>query len=362
MTPDDPIAAARAVLSEFEITGELVELAPFERGHIHDTSVSTWRTPEGLHRYLHQRINRKVFADVDGLMHNVERVTRHLEERGEMASGGFHVLRLVPTRAGESWLRHASGCWRTYDFIENTESFDLCAGPQQAYQAASAFGRFQACLRDLDPAELRVTIPRFFDAPHRLVQLEEARARASADRLCQATAELEFVDARRELAPAFERLLAAGRVPRRIVHGDTKLNNVLFDRATGEAVSVVDLDTCMPAWSLYDFGDLVRFTAATCAEDERDLSRARMDLGLYRALAEGYLEHAGAFLTRQEIELMPLAARLVTFMLGVRFLTDHLAGDVYFRVARPGHNLDRARVQLAIVASMEASEAEMMVA
>ena len=362
MNPSDPLAAARAVLPRFSIPGDPVALAPFQRGHIHDTLVSTFRTPQGRHRYLHQRINERVFTDVEALMHNVLEVTRHLETRGEMTAGGLHVLRLVPTREGGSYLRHESGCWRTYDFIEDTESFDRCVGPEQAYEAASAFGRFQACLRELDPAALRITIPHFFSAPHRLAQLDAARAAAVPERLAASAVELAFVEERRALVEVFDRLLADGRIPHRIVHGDTKLNNVLFDRRSGRAVSVVDLDTCMPAWSLYDFGDLVRFAAATCAEDERDLSLAGVDLDLYRALAEGYLAHAGAFLTPAEREHMPLAARLVTFMLGMRFLTDYLAGDVYFKTSRPDHNLDRARVQLTMVAQMEARAAEMMVA
>lgn len=362
MNASDSLAAARVVLSRFSIRGDLVHLTPFQRGHIHDTLVSTFQGPHGEHRYLHQRINERVFTDVESLMHNVLEVTRHLEERGEMAAGGFRVLRLVPTLEGESYLQHESGCWRTYEFIEGTESFDRCSGPQQAYEAGSAFGRFQAGLRDLDPAALRVTIPHFFSAPHRLAQLDAARAAAPSERLAAARREIAFVDERRGLVESFARLLSDGRIPRRIVHGDTKLNNVLFDRATGRAVSVVDLDTCMPAWSLYDFGDLARFTAATCAEDARDPSLAGVDLELYHALAEGYLAHAGAFLTPAEREHMPLAARLVTFMLGMRFLADHLNGDVYFKTSRPGHNLDRARIQLRMVAEMEARAGEMVVA
>ncbi|HLU39297.1 MAG TPA: aminoglycoside phosphotransferase family protein [Planctomycetota bacterium] len=346
------------VLAAFALEGDVVADEPFERGHIHDTFVSTTEVGGQRRRWLHQRLNEDVFSDVASVMHNVLVVTRHLRRK----QGDGRTLRLVPTRTGEPYLRAPSGPWRTYEFVEGTETFDLCRGPDQAYAAAYAFGRFQADLADLDPRELRETIPDFCSTPHRLRQLDAVVAQDPVGRLAGVHAELAFVDRRRSFARLIEKEQRAGRLPVRIVHGDTKLNNVLFDRATGEAVCVVDLDTCMPAYSLYDFGDLVRFTAATCAEDSPDPAEAGTDLTLYRALVEGYRAATRDFLTPLEVTLMPLAARLVTFTIGVRFLTDHLEGDVYFKVARPGHNLDRARVQFAMVAAMEEMEREMRVA
>ncbi len=353
-------ADAAAAVRCFEIDGELVQVAPYERGHIHHTFISVWRQPYGVRRYLHQRMNDTVFRDVAGLMTNIERVTEHVRKKiAAEGSTWFRTLRLVPARGGGTSFAHSSGPWRTYRFIENTESFDQCRDEEQAHETALAFGRFQRWLADLDVGHLGETIPLFFSTPHRLRQFEEALARDAAGRASAARAEIEFARARAAMAGVIEEHLAAGRFPRRVVHGDTKLNNVLFDRDSGRAVAIVDLDTCMPAYSLYDFGDLVRFTAATSAEDETDLERAGMDLGLYRALVEGYLEGAGDFLTAQEVELMPFSARLVTFTIGLRFLADFLAGDVYFNTTRPGQNLDRARVQFRMVREMEEREPEM---
>ncbi len=356
-----PYDDVRAAAHRFAIDGELQELVPHERGHIHDTYISTWRDSDGSpQRYLHQRLNEGVFRDIPGLMNNVQRVTRHLTTHA--ADGDMEVLRLVRTDGGEHWLRDESGAWRTYEYVEGTVSHDDCDGPEQAYDAAHAFGRFQACLSDLPASELTETIPCFFCAPHRLEQLDAAHEADSAGRVAEATPELTFVDDRRPMIGAMEERLADGRLERRIVHGDTKLNNILFDEFDGSTRCVVDLDTCMPGWSLYDFGDLVRFAATTAAEDERDLTRVGMDIEIYRALAVGYLAGTGGFLGAEERALMPLAARLVTITIGMRFLADHLAGDEYFKVHRPGHNLDRARAQFALVASMEAQGDDMAAA
>lgn len=347
-----------AAVRHFAIDGKLTALVAHERGHIHDTYISTFVGQDGAsRRYLHQRMNGTVFTDLPALMHNVERVTGYLAQQHE--SGELEALRLARTHDGAAWFEDENGAWRTYDYVEDTVSYDLCPGPEMAHEAARAFGHFQARLRGLPADELRMTIPRFFSAPFRLEQLDRARREDVEGRVPGAHTELDFVDARRELVGVIEERLADGRIPSRVVHGDTKLNNVLFDASSGRARCVVDLDTCMPGWSLYDFGDLVRFTAATSTEDETDLSQVGMNLELYQALVEGYLSGAGEFLNAEERGLMPLSARLVTLTIGMRFLADHLAGDVYFKVLRPGHNLDRARTQLAMVASMEAQDAQM---
>lgn len=350
------------VLAGFAIDGDTVDVVPHRRGHIHDTFISTWVQGGQRRRFLHQHLNEDVFSDIPSVMHNVVQVTDHLErKRRELGDDGFHTLRLVPTRAGQAYLRVQGDPWRTYEFVENTESFDSCLDTKHAYEAARAFGQFQARLADLDPSRLRETIPDFFSTPHRLRQLDAAVASDAAGRVPSVRADLAFVDARRSATRLIEKEIVAGRMPARIVHGDTKLNNVLFDQDSARAVCIVDLDTCMKAYSLYDFGDLVRFSAATCAEDEPDLSRAGTDLELYKALVAGYRETAGQFLTPLEIELMPFAARLVTLTIGMRFLADHLNGDVYFKVSREDHNLQRARVQFAMVAAMEARERDMRV-
>jgi Ser/Thr protein kinase RdoA (MazF antagonist) len=348
-TPDD----LRNAVTAFAIEGSLTGIEPLHRGHIHDTFVSTWSTAGGLRQYLHQRINDNVFRDVDGLMHNVARITRHLADTSSTAASDLVALELVTTRAGAPYLRWHDGPWRTYHYIANTLSHDRPEDPAMAFEAARAFGDFLARLESLPARELCETIPRFFSSPYRLEQLDAARARDVAGRVRSAKQELAFVDARRHLVPIMEDGLASGHLPARIVHGDTKLNNVLFDCDTGRPRCIVDLDTCMPGYALYDFGDLVRFTAATAAEDERDLTRVDVDLELYRALSEGYLAGAGSALTPNERALMPTAARLVTLTIGMRFLADYLAGDVYFKTESDDHNLARARVQLGLVRAME---------
>jgi len=354
--------ALRAAAACFPIDGELLAVRPLRRGHIHDTFVSCWRRADGERQYIHQRMNQDVFPDLELLMGNIQRVSAHLVDRlHREGHDGFEPLHLVPTREGTTFARTPSGAWRTFVFIEHTSSFDRCTGLDQAYEAARAFGWFQAQLRDLPAHELGETLPRFFSTPHRFEQFQRALAGASEQRKALAAAEIAFAQERAGMVSVIESRLESGAMPRRVVHGDTKLNNILFDDATGRAKGIVDLDTCMAGYSLYDFGDLVRFTAATSAEDETDLGQVGTDLGLYHALADGYLSMARRFLTPEEVELMPFAARLVTFTIGLRFLTDHLAGDLYFKIQRPGHNLDRARVQLGMVRFMERHEAVMSV-
>lgn len=356
-------ADLRRTVERFAIDGLLLNVVPLQRGHIHDTFVSTWRQDGGNRRFLHQRMNDKVFQDIPAVMHNIDLVSKHLRGRATAAAvpTGFTGLELVMTREHRSYLVTKHGPWRTYKFVEGCSSFDQCRSPEHAYEAARAFGWFQAELADLDATQLRETLPRFFSTPHRLRQYDDALAGDPVARAAGCLAEIKFVSARRAMGSVIDDLLKEGRIPLRTVHGDTKLNNVLFDDSTGKARCIVDLDTCMPGYSLYDFGDLVRFTAATSSEDERDHEKVGTDLALYRALVDGYLSTTRGFLTDKEVELMPFAARLVTFTIGLRFLSDHLAGDVYFKVHREGHNLDRARVQFRMVERMERMEKEMAV-
>lgn len=356
-------AQLRAAVERFAIPGLLLSVVRLERGHIHDTFVSTWLQDGNRRRYLHQRMNGRVFQDIPAVMHNIELVSRHLRSKmaGAPTLDGFTVLHLVPTKEHRSYLVAETGPWRTYEFVEGTRSYDQCTSPELAFDAARAFGWFQAQLADLDAAQLRETLPRFFSTPHRLQQFEDALREDPLGRAAACRREVDFALARRDSAFRIDRLLRDGTIPLRTVHGDTKLNNVLFGDECGKARCIVDLDTCMPGYSLYDFGDLVRFTAATSSEDERDLDKVGTDLRLYRALVDGYLSTTRDFLTAHEVELMPFAARLVTFTIGLRFLADHLSGDVYFKVHRDNHNLDRARVQFTMVDRMEQRQQEMAV-
>lgn len=359
MEPPTP-EQIREAIDWFRIDWELVGFEPLARGHIHDTFTSQWTVDGEIRQFIHQRMNNEVFPDLDLLMGNVHMVSDHMVRNlGANGVDGFEPLRLVPTRNGNPFARTDSGAWRTYVFIENTKSFDRCQSEDQAYEAARAFGWFQAQLRDLPADELGETLEKFFSSSHRYAQFETTLRDAEESRRNEAAADIEFATARRDIVSRIDDMLASEAMPRRVVHGDTKLNNILFDLDTGKAKGIVDLDTCMAGYSLYDFGDLVRFTAATSAEDETDLDQVGTDLALYRALARGYLESAAGFLTEDEVALMPFAARLVTFTIGLRFLADYLAGDHYFKVDHDHHNLDRARVQFAMVRFMEANEAAM---
>lgn len=342
-----------AAVRLFELDGDLMEIVSLHRGHIHDTLVSTWSVAGGedSKRFVHQRLNDRVFQDIPALMHNVGVVTRHLARSG--SGGGLTALELVAARDGADFAFVEGTPWRTYHFVEGTESYDHPKDADMARAAALAFGDFQIKLSTLPATELRQTIPNFFNSEARLAQLDDACRRDPLGRCAGVQAELRFIAARREQLSVFEKALRNGRMPRRVIHGDTKLNNVLFDSATGSPRCIVDLDTCMPGYSLFDFGDLVRFTAATSDEDEQDLERVGVDVDLYRALCDGYLEKASGFLNAFEVEHMTFAARVVTLTIGMRFLADHVMGDDYFKIEREGHNLDRARVQLRMVDAME---------
>lgn len=351
--PSETTLAQEAAMS-FSGGRDLLSVEPLHRGHIHETFVSTWRGKEGTQRMLHQRMNDQVFRDIPGLMHNIKRVTEQLRlDTWRARDHQLEVLKLVPTNQGEDWAALSSGAWRTFVFVDGTVTFDQCQGTEQAYGAAVAFGNFQARLIDLDARGLVETIPLFFSSTHRLRQFQAALRADVVGRAKSVQPEIEFALKHSHLLEIVEMGQAQGRIPGRVVHGDTKLNNVLFDEVTGAPHCIVDLDTCMPGWSLYDFGDLVRFAAAQSAEDEQDLTKVGVDMDLYRALQAGWMDSAGSFMNADELELMPLASSIVTLTVGLRFLTDHLAGDKYFKIQRENQNLDRARVQFEMVRIME---------
>ena len=295
-------------------------------------------------------------------MQNWLRVTEHV--RAALAREGKtdlerRCLRAIPARSGGPFHTDEGGAvWRSFAFIERARSFDVPPGPAEAQEAARAFGAFAAQLADLDPASVAEPIPHFHDFAHRVATFEAAVA---ADAHGRASAASDAIDGARRLASEVERTLAsegAAALPRRVVHNDCKLNNVLFDEASGEGLCVIDLDTVMPGSVLADFGDLARTAACPAPEDETDLSRVRVDAALYGALVRGYLAGTGALLEPVEIALLPLAGPLIALETGIRFLTDHLAGDVYFRIHRPGHNLDRARVQMRLTEQLLAGVGE----
>jgi aminoglycoside phosphotransferase (APT) family kinase protein len=347
----------RAVSGQFQIAGEFVSATPYGSGHINDTFCAVYRHAGGTARYVHQQINHHVFRDPAALLDNIARVTAHI--RGKLANEpdvDRRVLTLVPAKTGGHLHRDDRGnYWRTYRFIEGAHTNDTVQSPQQAYQAARAFGRFQALVADLPAPRLHDTVADFHHTPKRFAALEEAIARDAVNRGREAAPEIAFALSRKSLT---SRLLEAG-LPERVTHNDTKFNNVMLDDRTGEGICVVDLDTVMPGLALYDFGDMVRTTTSPAAEDEQDLRKVAMQFPMFKALVRGYLSSAGNFLTPAETRYLAFAGKLITFEIGVRFLTDFLAGDTYFKVHRPGNNLDRCRTQFRLVESIERQEEEM---
>ena len=346
-----------AVGRHFAVSGVFEGAAPCGAGHINDTYAATYREGATLRHFIHQRINHLIFRDPAAMMDNIERVTRHVQGRLAREPGAQpdrECLTLIPTRDGAAYHVDAAGhFWRTYRMIENAHSFDIVTSPGQAYEAARAFGLFQQRVVDLPGPRLHETIPAFHHTPLRYQALLTAHQRDVLGRAAGAEAEWAFARAHEPLSRLLVDLQNRGALPERITHNDTKINNVLMDDATGRGLCVIDLDTVMPGLSLYDFGDLVRTAVSPAAEDETDLSRIEVRLPYFEALVRGYLETAGSILTPAEISHLPEAGMLITFEVGLRFLTDHLNGDTYFKIHRPGHNLDRCRTQFALVAQLE---------
>ena len=294
-------------------------------------------------------------------MDNIARVTSHLH--GKLSTSGEasrRALSLIKSRDGLSYYLDKGGnCWRTYIFVENANTYNIIETPEQAFQAAKAFGEFQMNLVDLPGKRLCETIPDFHNTPKRFEAFEKALASDSLNRAKSAKAEIEFALKHKNASTLLLNLNKEGKIPERITHNDTKLNNVLLDSKTGEAICVIDLDTVMPGLALYDFGDLVRTSTSPAAEDEKDLGKVKMQMHMYRALLEGYLSTAIEFLTKTEIEHLAFSGKLITLEIGLRFLTDYLSGDTYFKIHREGHNLDRCRTQFKLVSLIEEKEEEM---
>lgn len=352
----------REISDRFELSGSFVEGEAIEAGLINTTYRVTYDDGGRKSRYLLQRINEEVFPDPEAVMANISKVTRHIDQklRGEGGDFAGQTLGLYPAFDGREFVEGAKGgVWRCYNFIEGCRTYEVIENTQQAYEVAKAFGAFQGLVSDLGHEELAVTIAGFHDTPARYERLLEAIENDVKGRVALVEDEISFMREREEDVGRLVADAAAGNLPERVIHNDTKLNNVMMDEETDEAVCVIDLDTVMPGLTAYDFGDLVRSATSPAAEDERDLSLVEMRLPMFEALVKGYLEAAGGFLTSKEVEVLPFAGKLIALETGIRFLTDFLEGDHYFKVTREGQNLDRCRTQLALVRSIEAQEAEM---
>jgi len=352
----NPLAAARG----FNLAGEPVAAVPLGNGHIHDTFLVTCGSGKRTHRYVLQRLNRAVFPDPDLVMANIARVLAHVHARLGPERAEREALTLVPARDGRPSLRDAaSETWRAYRFVAGASSHDVPRTPRDAREAARAFAKFQRLLGDLPAPPLGETIPGFHDTPARLAALECAVAADRANRAAGARDEIALALANTELADALASLQRRGLLTERVVHNDTKLNNVLLDDATGSAVCVIDLDTVMPGLALHDVGDLIRSATGAAAEDEPEYRHHVVVPERFAAIARGFIDGLGDELSALERASLVLAARVMTFECGIRFLADHLDGDRYFRVQRPGHNLDRCRTQFTLLRSLTEREQEL---
>lgn len=353
--PDDA-PHLEQILSQFAFPVPPVAAVRYGCGHINDTYCVLCQPPEGdCIRYILQGLSTAAFPDQAVVMDNFEKITTFLRQKltslGEDASRG--TLSLIPTLSGKSYYMDETGrAWRLMPFVEGTDCLQQ-ATPELFAASAKAFGKFQYLLCDFPVETLRETIVKFHDTEDRFLKFKKALEEDRLGRAGDVQAEISFVLAREEDCSVLQSALHTGILPLRVTHNDTKLNNILFDRATGEGICVIDLDTTMPGLSVNDFGDSIRFGANHSAEDEKDLSKVNFDIELYEIYAKGFIEGAHGGLTEAELAYLPWGARLMTLECGIRFLTDYLAGDTYFHIHYPEQNLDRCRTQFKLVKDME---------
>jgi len=345
------------LVRHFRFEGEFLDAARFGTGHINDTYAARFRLASGdIRRYVIQRINHAIFKKPEELMHNMERVTGHMR-RKVIAAGGDptrEVVTLIPTTDGRShYLSPAGETWRALLLIENARSYQVAESLDIYYQAARGFGRFMRMLDDFPINELYETIPDFHHTPKRLQTFVQAVEDDRANRVQAVQPEIDFILHRADEAGVLIDLQQQGVMPLRATHNDTKFENVMIDDSSGQSICVVDLDTVMPGFAVFDFGDAVRSGASTGAEDEPDLTKVALDLAVFDRLAQGFLEETRAALTPVEIDHLVFGAKLITYEQAVRFLTDHLNGDIYYKIQRENQNLDRCRTQIKLVSDME---------
>ena len=337
------------VLSQFQFKGVAATCVRFGCGHINETYLVT--CDSGL-SYILQKISQAAFKKPAELMENISAVTEFLAQQSEDPRSS---MRLVPALDGKSYYVDAKGeYWRAYDFVTSTVCLQKAENTRDFYNSGVAFGRFQRQLKDFPAKTLHESIVDFHNTRARYAQFRAALEKNFENRAALCQAEIDFVLSHEFEAGAIVDLLASGELPTRVTHNDTKLNNVLMDYDTREPVCVIDLDTVMPGSSLYDYGDSIRFGASTAPEDEKDLDKVWCDMELFRTYTEGFLAGCNNSLTDKEVEMLPMGAKMMTLECGVRFLTDFLNGDVYFRTSYAGQNLDRCRTQFKLVSDMEA--------
>ena len=344
----------KKIVGKFNTEGPFHSGNIFGTGHIHDTYKI--KTGKGYRDYLLQRINNKVFLDIPDLQENILRVTRHIHDK-LLFKGEKDIerkcLTLVETDDGKTWYRDdKGGYWRMFYFIPEHCSYEVVSSNEQAFEGGKAIGRFQALLSDLPGPMLNETIPDFHNIEKRLETFHQTLQADPVSRVKSVSREIDFVIARQEEMKIIMKLGRQGKIPLRITHNDTKFNNILFDKSD-RALCLIDLDTVMPGYVHYDFGDSLRTAANKAAEDEADLSMVNMNLNIYKYFTKGYLQQAGNILNKTEIEHLAFGPVFMTFIMGLRFLTDYIMGDVYYKISRPDHNIIRARAQFRLVESFE---------
>mgnify|MGYP004620629131 CR=1 FL=1 len=340
------------VAGNFLLNGTAKKIIPYGNGHINDTFLV-----EADSKYILQRINDRVFERPLEVISNIEKVLEHISEN---IKDKRESLSFVKTKTGKNYFLNESGCWRMYDFIENAFSPERIDSPEEFYRCAKAFGTFQKQLADFPAEELFETIPDFHNTPKRFERFMTVLSKDKFGRAKNAEKEIEFAKKHESLCHELYNAFYAGKLPLRVTHNDTKCNNIMLDSTTGNPLCVIDLDTVMPGFSVNDFGDSIRFGAATAAEDEPDTDKMTIDLALFEAFCRGFAEGTGGLLTKDEMRLMPVGAKMMTFECGMRFLTDYLEGNVYFKTKYEEHNLVRCRTQFRLLSEMEKHWDEMI--
>lgn len=349
-------------ITQFCVEGDVVSYERYGNGHINDTFVVVFQKNSEQTRYILQRINNSIFKNPEQLMFNITQVTSFLKDEVKRLGGDSkrEVITVINTKEGASFYQDTEeNYWRMYLFIEDASCFEQVSRPEDFFQSAVAFGRFQKLLSDFDASSLYEVIPDFHNTPLRYKTFLQAVKEDKCNRAKEVQDEIMFFIKREEDMEYCRRCLEEGKLPLRVTHNDTKLNNVMIDNKTGNGLCVIDLDTVMPGLSIFDFGDSIRFGANTATEDEKDLSKVNLDLELFEEYVKGYLKGCEGSLTDTEIAMLPYGAKTMTLECGMRFLTDYIEGDVYFRIHKPEHNLDRCHTQMSLVLDMERKWNEM---
>lgn len=350
------------IADEFALEGEIVDIKPHGNGHINDTYLVTTQKEKEQFFYILQHINTAIFTKPEQLMANILGVTEHLRKKflAEGKEGSRCTLTIIPVKSGNLYYKDGDGkCYRMYTYIDKTRTLEQIQSARDFSVAAEAFGEFRYRLSDYPADSLYETIPDFHNTPKRYERFLEVVTANPMGRVQKTAEEIAFIKDREAELGILCDALQTGELPLSVTHNDTKLNNILLDEVTGEAVCIIDLDTVMPGSVLYDIGDSIRFGASTAAEDEPDLSKVSFDLELFRCYVESYCKGCRGTLSDMEYELLPMGAKLMTLECGMRFLTDYLEGDVYFKIHREHQNLERCRTQLKLVADMEQKWNEM---